>query len=89
MRVHQTGSSPLLRVWTLYRSTVLFVTHSVEEAIYLADRIVIMTPRPGRIRRIVPVDLPRPRDPTTPKFTAYVRLVLGEIHDDLTRLGAH
>jgi len=41
------------------------------------------------IRRIVPVDLPRPRDPTTPEFTAYVRLVLGEIHDDLTRLGAH
>ncbi len=79
----------LLRVWALYRSTVLFVTHSVEEAIYLADRIVIMTPRPGRIRRIVPVDLPRPRDPTTPEFTAYVRLVLGEIHDDLTRLGAH
>ena len=77
----------LLRVWSLYRSTVLFVTHSVEEAIYLADRIVIMTPRPGRIRRILPLDLPRPRDPTTPRFNDYVRAVLDEIHDDLSLLG--
>ena len=78
----------LLRVWALYRATVLFVTHSVEEAIYLADRIVIMTPRPGRIRRILTVDLPRPRDPTAPRFNDYVRAVLDEIHDDLSLLGA-
>ena len=76
----------LLRIWALYRTSVLFVTHGVEEAIYLADRIVIMTPRPGRIRRVVQVDLPRPRDPTTAGFTGYVRTVLDEIHDDLTLL---
>jgi NitT/TauT family transport system ATP-binding protein len=76
----------LLRVWTLHRSTVVFVTHSIDEAVYLADRIVVMTPRPGRIRRVIEVDLPRPRDPTTPQFNDLVRTVLGEIHDDITRL---
>jgi ABC-type nitrate/sulfonate/bicarbonate transport system ATPase subunit len=76
----------LLRVWELHRSTVIFVTHSIDEAVFLADRIVVMTPRPGRIRRIIPVDLPRPRDPTTAQFNEYVRAVLGEIHDDISRL---
>ena len=78
----------LLRVWQLHRATVVFVTHSIDEAVFLADRIVIMTPRPGRIRKIIPVDLPRPRDPTTPAFAAHMRLVLNEIHDDISRLAA-
>ena len=76
----------LLRVWELHRATVVFVTHSIDEAVYLADRIVIMTPRPGRIRRVIKIDLPRPRDPTTPQFNEYVRDVLGEIHEDISRL---
>ena len=76
----------LLRVWELHRATVVFVTHSIDEAVYLADRIVIMTPRPGRIRRVIKIDLPRPRDPTTPQFNEYVREVLGEIHEDVSRL---
>jgi ABC-type nitrate/sulfonate/bicarbonate transport system ATPase subunit len=76
----------LLRVWELHRSTIVFVTHSIDEAVYLADRIVVMTPRPGRIRRVINIDLPRPRDPTTPQFNEFVRMVLGEIHDDITRL---
>jgi NitT/TauT family transport system ATP-binding protein len=45
-----------------------------------------MTPRPGRIRRVIKIDLPRPRDPTTPQFNEYVREVLGEIHEDISRL---
>ena len=51
----------LLQLWRDLNRTILFVTHDVDEAIYLADRIVVMTPRPGRIAEILTVDLPRPR----------------------------
>jgi NitT/TauT family transport system ATP-binding protein len=51
----------LLRVWTERRNTVVFVTHSIAEAILLADRVVVMTPRPGRIVTTVGITLPRPR----------------------------
>src|SRR5262249_20641805 len=59
----------LLRIWKVYRKTVIFVTHSIEEAIYLADRIVVMTARPGRIKMIVEVKDERPRDMTTPAMS--------------------
>jgi len=63
----------LLRLWQEWKSTVLFVTHDIVESIMLADRVVVMSPRPGRIIDVVPVDLPRPRDvlmQDTPAFTA-------------------
>jgi NitT/TauT family transport system ATP-binding protein len=63
----------LLRIWTELRVTILFVTHGIEESVYLADRVVVMTYRPGTVKRIVPVRLSRPRDPASPEFNALER----------------
>jgi ABC-type nitrate/sulfonate/bicarbonate transport system ATPase subunit len=52
----------LQRIWIRHRSTMIMVTHDVEEAVYLSDRVVIMEPRPGRVKRIVRIPLPHPRD---------------------------
>jgi NitT/TauT family transport system ATP-binding protein len=58
----------LLRIWAELRKTIVFVTHGIEESIYLADRVVVMTYRPGTVKRVVPIALPRPRDPAAPEF---------------------
>ena len=63
----------LLRIWDEFRKTIVFVTHSIEEAIYLADRIVVMTYRPGTVKRDMLVNLPRLRDPADPQFNALKR----------------
>ena len=60
----------LIKLWLHRPFTVLFVTHDIEEAVYLADRIVVMTPRPGRVKTIVSVPLARPRQRTDERFTA-------------------
>lgn len=58
----------LLRIWENRRRTVIFVTHSVDEALYLADIILVMSRRPGRVKATVQVDMPRPRDRTIPRY---------------------
>jgi NitT/TauT family transport system ATP-binding protein len=58
----------LLRLWTRLKQTIVFVTHSIEESLYLADRVVVMSSRPGTIRRDQRVALPRPRDPSSVGF---------------------
>ena len=65
----------LLNVWSRERRTIVFITHNIEEAILLGDRIVVMTARPGRIKEIVTVDLPRPRDVTSEPFNMIRRRV--------------
>ncbi|RDL14200.1 ABC transporter ATP-binding protein [Pseudomonas jessenii] len=63
----------LLRIWQKLGKTILFVTHSIEESIYLADRIVVMTYRPGTVKRDHIVEIPRPRDPASPEFNKLKR----------------
>ncbi len=58
----------LLRIWEAERKTIIFVTHDIEESVQLADRVVVMSARPGRIGRIVDVDIPHPRDISSPRY---------------------
>jgi NitT/TauT family transport system ATP-binding protein len=63
----------LLRIWTELKQTIVFVTHGIEESLVLADRVVVMTYRPGTVKKIIPVTLGRPRDETAPGFSGALR----------------
>lgn len=73
-------------LWCATRRTVLFVTHSVGEAVRLADRIIVLHAHPGKIRREIRVDLPHPRDFDSPHISALVKLVRSEIEDEVNRV---
>ena len=75
----------LLGIWEKDHRTVIFITHDIEEAIFLSDRILTMSARPGRIKGELTIDLPRPRDHTivtTPRFTEFKRAVLDQIYEE-------
>ncbi|CAH0312287.1 ABC transporter ATP-binding protein [Roseomonas sp. CECT 9278] len=81
----------LLEIWEADRKTVLFVTHDIDEAIFLANRVVVMSARPGRIKAEVPVALPHPRDwtmKTTPGFAALKARLMGEIREEVRKAAA-
>ncbi len=65
----------LLNIWGKTQTTVIFVTHSIAEAVFLSSRVVVMTPRPGKIEKIIEVDLPRPRNFETREQTRFFELV--------------
>jgi NitT/TauT family transport system ATP-binding protein len=82
----ETMNLELLRIWTATGKTIIFVTHNINEAVFLSDRVVVMTPRPGQIAKVVEVRLPRPRTRDVMRLPAYadrvfeVREVLGVAH---------
>jgi NitT/TauT family transport system ATP-binding protein len=65
----------LLRIWRSNRKTVMFVTHQIDEAVYLADRVVVMTSRPGQVKAVLEVDIPRPRDLSVKRTPVFLELV--------------
>ena len=83
----------LLRIWgqdrpAAERRTVVFITHAIDEAVFLADRVVVMTSHPGRLKAVIDVDLPRPRSDTTraqPKFQALSQHIWSLIRDEAYR----
>jgi NitT/TauT family transport system ATP-binding protein len=74
----------LIRIWAETETTIVFVTHSIPEAVFLSSRVVVMSPRPGRISRIVSVDLPYPRTVDTRESPRYFELVT-EVREALRR----
>ncbi|MEO6437062.1 MAG: ABC transporter ATP-binding protein [Tepidisphaeraceae bacterium] len=78
----------LQELWVETKKTILFVTHSVGEAVRLADRIIVLHAHPGRIRREVLVDLPHPRSVDAREISELVHLVRGEIEDEVNRVNA-
>jgi len=74
-------SLELQRIWNDDRKTIVFVTHSIEEAVLLADRVVVMSPRPGRITKILDVDLPRPRSLGASRGSEELRRCSAELHE--------
>jgi NitT/TauT family transport system ATP-binding protein len=76
----------LLRIWSSGRKTVLFITHQIDEAVYVSDRVVVFSGRPGRIKQIVEIELPRPRDlavKRAPEFVAHVNRIWQLIEHDV------
>jgi NitT/TauT family transport system ATP-binding protein len=82
----------LLRVWESERKTVLYVTHSIDEAVYMSDRVVLLTARPGRIKAEYSVELPRPRTMEMRGWNAYTKLsfeIWGALREEVETAMSH
>ncbi len=75
----------LLRIWQKNKRTIVFVTHSVQEAVYLSDRVVVMTARPGQIKSVIDVGLSHPRDFRTERFRDVERVIYEQLDEELTK----
>lgn len=76
----------LIRIWDAERKTVVFVTHQIDEAVFLSDRVIVFAARPGRVKEIVSIDLPRPRPLSikrTPEFAAYVDRIWSLLEEEV------
>ena len=84
-------NTELMNIWVQTSATVLFITHSIPEAVFLSSRVMVMSPRPGRIDRVVTIDLPRPRTAHTraaPRFFELVTRVREGLREDPAVTGA-
>jgi NitT/TauT family transport system ATP-binding protein len=79
----------LLEIWQKEKVNIIFVTHSVDEAVFLADKVAIMTARPGRIKEIVPIDIPRPRVRTDAEVNTVRDAILKSLFDEVRKLSDH
>lgn len=75
----------VLRIWEKERTTMILVTHDIDEAVYLGDRVVVMSSRPGTIKKIIPVDLPRPRDRSSYEFVQIRKMIYAEFFSEAER----
>lgn len=75
--------SELLRIWKETHKTIVFVTHSIDESVYLADKITVLTSPPAKIKNVHEIDLKRPRDRTSMKFTKIRKKILGEVAEEV------
>jgi NitT/TauT family transport system ATP-binding protein len=74
----------LVRIWQQHQGTIVFVTHGIDEALTLGTHVAVMSARPGRIREIIPIDLSRPRDITSPQFNQTKRHILDLLRSERT-----
>ncbi len=79
----------LLSIWQKEKKKVLFVTHNVDEAVFLADRVIVMTARPGRIKEIIDIDIPRPRVRTETEVNRVRNVILKSLFEEVQKLSDH
>ncbi len=75
----------LLNIWEKTNKTIIFVTHSVDEALFLSDRVMVLTARPASVKKEFTIDLPRPRDRAGKDFAKIRHDILGEVEEEVTK----